>query len=75
MSLRLGILDGNVRHLKDLHWKRQRPVLPSRFEHTGEEGRTNDLIFERFGVGEGDGVVTGIWAIEVGKVFIMRALY
>lgn len=66
--------DGDIRDLEDGDRERELLVLSDRLEETREERGPDDLVLDRLGVGERDGIVAWILAVEPGKVLVMRAL-
>ena len=49
-------------------------VLSDGFEETGEEGSTDDLEFECFGVTDTNDLFAIVFAVQPVKVFFVRAL-
>jgi hypothetical protein len=57
------ILDDDIRDFENSERKGVLAVLPNRLEHTGKERSSNDLVFDRFRVGENDSEISRIFSV------------
>ena len=72
-ALESEIFEGDVADFEDLDGDAVVFVFAEGFEEAGEEGRAHDLVFGRFGVGQADGGVAVVDAVQVGEILGVRA--
>lgn len=72
-ALEGSILEGHVADLEDLDRDAVVFVFSQGLEEAGEEGRADDLVFCRFRIGQPDGRVAVVDAVEEFKVLCVRA--
>ena len=68
------VLEHDIGRFENLDRERVRAVLADGFEETWEQGGSDDLIFGRLGIGEPDGGLPVVFAVQPCEVFVMRAL-
>ena len=74
LTLRFGVLEDDIRRLEDLDGEWVGAILSDGFEETGEEGSTDDLECECFGVTDANDLCAVVFAVQPVKVFFVRAL-
>ena len=67
------VFEGDVRHLEDLDRHAVMLVLSDRLEEARKERRPHDLILRRLRVGQLDGRRAVVFAVQPGKVLVVRA--
>jgi len=68
------VLDDDIGDLEDSEREGVFSVLTNSLEHTGKKGGSDDLVFDRLGVGENDSEISGILSVEEFEVLVVRAL-
>lgn len=68
------ILHDDIGNLEDSERKSVFSVFTNSLEHTGKKGGSDDLVFDRLGVGENDCEISGIFTVEELEVLVVRAL-
>ena len=68
------VLEDDIAHFENLERERMFAVFSERLEESGEEGRSHDLVFDRFRVRKNDGGRSIVGSVEEGKVLVVGAL-
>jgi hypothetical protein len=75
LAFERGVLDHNVRRLKNPDRKRVGTILADCFEEARKEGRADDLELEGLWVGDFDGACTVVCPVHPFKILFVGALY
>jgi len=68
------VLDDDIGDLEDSEREGVFSVLTNSLEHTGKKGGSDDLVFDRLGVGENDSEISRILSVEEFEVLVVGAL-
>lgn len=74
LSLSRHVFENNIIDVKDLDRQRMRTVFTDGFEKAWEEGGSDDLEFQCFGVPDFDDLAAVVFTVQPIKVLLMRAL-